>query len=125
MCRTASTMSCEVLPWGLLMTSAPSKGAGLGWRGMAESELAYRFRCVVSRLFGLILVRSSVALLPFYFGSQAPAPAGLTHHKLVSGGGRLRALGFIQQPLDAFHMLLRKIQREVQLRNAPHLQPLD
>src|SRR5208282_3509062 len=100
MCRTASTMSCEVLPWGLLMTSAPSKGAGLGWRGMAESELAYRFRCVVPRLASRI-------------------------YKLVSGGGRLRALGFIQQPLDAFHMLLRKIQREVQLRNAPHLQPLD
>src|SRR6266852_3136268 len=36
--RTASTTSCDVFPFGLLMTSAPSNGAGCGWRGILTSR---------------------------------------------------------------------------------------
>ncbi len=88
--------------------------------------------CAVSTRSKLCLVRNSVSYaIPrhFHFSilvearRQPRLPSRI--YKLVSGDGRLLALGFFQQPLDAFHMLLRKIQREVELRNATHLQPLD
>jgi len=38
-CRTASTTSWDVLPFGLLMTSAPSSGAGLVVVAFSKSRL--------------------------------------------------------------------------------------
>jgi len=39
--------------------------------------------------------------------------------------GGLSFLHFFQQPLDALNVLLRKIQCEMQFRDASKLQPLD
>src|SRR5258708_19323294 len=126
------------------MTSAPSNGAGCGWRGIfmlfSDQILAIRVlvelvltqcSCMVmaaAKEIGRWLWRKGARLGRRPLQRHAVwRKEGWARHSLLRGLFRL--IGLVQLPLfqnllDAFHVLLRKIQGEMQIRDSAQLQPL-
>src|SRR5260370_30197768 len=99
-------MSCEVRPCGLLMTSAPSKGAGCGCRGMEKLSLVSN---QVSGSDRLQLVVQQETLFATLSVRHRQEKSDALPRRLV-GACWFLFFHFLEQLFDALDMFLRKVQ---------------